>query len=65
MSVPTITLSRGRLAAGEGHDLDLLLTFPAPPPPKEASRQPLCILPVVDVSGSMQGEKLDSIAEYL
>lgn len=61
----TCTPSRTRPAAASGHDLDLLLRFQAPPPPKNPNRTPLCLLPVVDVSGSMRGGKLAGVQRAL
>ncbi|MBK9518153.1 MAG: VWA domain-containing protein [Anaeromyxobacter sp.] len=36
----------------------LVITLTAPPLDPAARRPPVCVLPVIDVSGSMQGEKL-------
>lgn len=59
------TPARMRLAADLGADLDLLIRFQAPPPPKDLKRTPLCLLPVVDVSGSMSGGKLAGVQRAL
>ena len=57
----TCVPSRSLLVAGKGHDLDLLFTFHAPPPPRTAQRRPICVVPAVDVSGSMGGPKLAGV----
>jgi Ca-activated chloride channel family protein len=49
------------VAAGQGHDLDLLVQLRAPALPADRQRPPLCLVPVVDVSGSMNGAKLESV----
>ena len=59
------TPARTRLAADIGTDLDLLIRFQAPLPPKDLKRAPLCLLPVVDVSGSMSGGKLAGVQRAL
>lgn len=59
------TPARARLAADLGTDLDLLIRFQAPLPPKDLQRKPLCLLPVVDVSGSMGGGKLAGVQRAL
>ena len=45
------------------HDQDktahLVLTLTAPTKAGEEARQNLCVVPVIDVSGSMAGEKLE------
>ena len=57
--------SRTRVTAGQGHDLDLLVRVRAPAPPEGTRRAPVCVLPLVDVSGSMEGEKLSSVRTAL
>src|SRR5688572_20281842 len=57
--------ARSRLAAGPSHSLSLLVRLVAPAPPEGARRPPVCILPVVDVSGSMGGEKLTAVQKAL
>jgi Ca-activated chloride channel family protein len=42
----------------EATDAHLVVTLAAPPRPGPAARPPVCVLPVIDVSGSMAGEKL-------
>jgi Ca-activated chloride channel family protein len=54
-------LSRNRIAAGQGHDLDVLVRVRAPAPPEGAKRAPVCVLPLVDISGSMEGAKLAGV----
>lgn len=53
--------SRMRVAADAGHDLHLLVRLRAPVPPAEVARPALCIVPVVDVSGSMAGRKIEAV----
>lgn len=65
MHTLTCTPARTRLAADTGADLDLLVRFQAPPPPRDLQRTPLCLLPVVDVSGSMAGGKLAGVQRAL
>lgn len=40
------------------NDAHLVISLSAPAVSAEAKRPPLCIIPLIDVSGSMQGEKL-------
>lgn len=41
------------------NEIDLVLSFTAPKKDWEKERSPICVMPVIDVSGSMSGEKLD------
>ena len=41
------------------HDVHLVVSLKAPKLDWETKRPPVCIIPIIDVSGSMKGEKLD------
>ena len=41
------------------NDVHLVVSLKAPKLDWEAKRPPVCIIPIIDVSGSMKGEKLD------
>jgi Ca-activated chloride channel family protein len=58
-------LSRARVPADAGCDLDLLVRLRAPLVPATAARAPLCVLPIVDVSGSMRGAKIEAVRRAL
>ena len=58
-------LSRSKLAAGVGANVHLLVRLRAPAPPAVSARPPLCVIPVVDVSGSMAGKKLNAVKHAL
>ena len=47
------------------NDLHLVLSLTAPKSDWQAKRQPLCIIPVLDISGSMGGAKLDYAKQSL
>jgi|GEM_PF-6710404 len=64
MKIKTI-LGKQKVVAGRGHNLDVLIRLQAPEPPAEAKRAPLALLPIVDVSGSMEGGKLDAVKKAL
>lgn len=57
--------SRRKLTENRPHTLDTLVTLHAPEVAPNRTRPPLCIVPVVDVSGSMQGKKLASVCGAL
>jgi uncharacterized protein YegL len=48
----------GRLHEGSAEPVDVLLEIKAPARPPSRSRPPVAVLPVLDVSGSMEGDKL-------
>lgn len=51
-------ISHNKLPFNSDTDAHLVLSVTAPAKEGEATRVPLCIVPVIDVSGSMTGEKL-------
>lgn len=59
-----IRTNRSKLAEGRAHDVDVLVTLRAPPA-AQAVRRALCLMTVVDVSGSMRGQKLASVQAAL
>src|SRR4051812_15738222 len=61
----TCTPARARLPQGEGLDLDVLVRLRAPGAPKDRRRASICVVPIVDVSGSMQGSKLAAVQRAL
>jgi Ca-activated chloride channel family protein len=54
----TARLTHDRLRFDEPKDLHLVVTLDAPPIEWQERRPAICVLPVIDVSGSMQGAKL-------
>lgn len=52
-------LSYSKFRFDQDTDAHLVLSITAPVKDGEAARPPICIVPVIDVSGSMSGEKLD------
>jgi Ca-activated chloride channel family protein len=58
-------LSRSRVAEDQRHDLDLLVRLRAPAPPADRARPAVCVVPVVDVSGSMAGTKIAAVRRAL
>src|SRR5574338_1431368 len=54
----TARLTHEKLRFDEPKDLHVLIELHAPPVDWQSSRPPLCVLPVIDVSGSMNGAKL-------
>ncbi|WP_242333379.1 VWA domain-containing protein [Anaeromyxobacter sp. SG66] len=54
----TARLTHEKIRFDESKDLHLLLELQAPAVDWQSRRPPVCVLPVVDVSGSMQGAKL-------
>ena len=57
--------SRSKVLAGSGHNLDLMVRLRAPAPVQTAARSSVGIIPVVDVSGSMAGAKLEAVRHAL
>src|SRR5438105_8043016 len=55
------TPARARLPEGQGLDLDVLVRLRAPTQTQESRRVPVCVVPIVDVSGSMKGPKLAAV----
>ncbi len=51
-------LTHDKIRFDEGKDLHLVLTLEAPRIDWQKQRPPICIIPVIDVSGSMEGDKL-------
>ena len=60
-----IEQSQLRVVAGRGARVDLLVTLSAPEPTGVEARRPVRILPVVDVSGSMEGTKIEAVRKAL
>jgi Mg-chelatase subunit ChlD len=60
-----LKLNKSKVAEGKSHDLDLLVRITAPMQATELRRRPVHVMPVVDVSGSMQGGKLASVKTAL
>lgn len=54
----TARLTHEKLRCDEPSRLHLVLSLSAPHVEWEQERPPVCVIPVIDVSGSMQGEKL-------
>lgn len=54
----TARLTYEKIRFDEAKELHLLLELHAPPVDWQSRRAPVCVLPVIDVSGSMQGAKL-------
>ena len=54
----TARLTHDKVRFDEGKDLHLVLTLEAPRIDWQKRRPPVCIIPVIDVSGSMAGDKL-------
>jgi Ca-activated chloride channel family protein len=52
-------------ASTADQSLELLVQLRAPAPTAGGERPPLCIVPVVDVSGSMRGPKLAAVQQAL
>ena len=48
-----------KLDHSKQNEIHVVVSLTAPKKDWEKERQPICIIPVIDVSGSMQGEKLD------
>lgn len=59
------TLGKKKVLAGQGHDAELLVKLLAPAPPSNVQRPALAIVPIVDVSGSMSGSKLQAVQRAL
>src|SRR5207237_8057587 len=59
------TPARARLPEGQGLDLDVLVRLRAPTQTQESRRVPVCVVPIVDVSGSMKGPKLAAVERAL
>lgn len=56
--------SRASVVEGRERHMGLLVRLRAPAP-KRGHRSPVCVLPVVDVSGSMAGAKLEAVQHAL
>jgi Ca-activated chloride channel family protein len=54
----TAQLTFEKLACGEAKDAHLVVSLHAPREDASAPRAPVCVIPVLDVSGSMDGQKL-------
>lgn len=54
----TARLTHEKIRFDEAKDLHLLIELHAPPVDWQSRRPPVCVLPVIDVSGSMAGPKL-------
>jgi hypothetical protein len=54
----TAQLTYEKVRFDEAKDVHLVVSLAAPHQDATESRRPVCVIPVVDVSGSMQGEKL-------
>lgn len=55
----TAQLTFEKLPVSEPTRAHLVVTLAAPPVAKTSRRPPVCVVPVIDVSGSMQGAKLE------
>jgi Ca-activated chloride channel family protein len=55
----TAQLTLTKLPTGQPTRAHLVVTLTAPPVAKTSKRPPVCVVPVIDVSGSMQGAKLE------
>lgn len=55
----TAQLTFQKLPTGRPTRAHLVVTLTAPPVAKTSKRPPVCVVPVIDVSGSMQGPKLE------
>lgn len=55
---PTAQLTFEKLRFDEGKDAHLVVSLAAPHEDASAPRAPVCVIPVIDVSGSMAGAKL-------
>jgi uncharacterized protein YegL len=60
-----VLLGQQKVLADHGHDGWVLVRLLAPAQPADARRPPLAVLPVVDVSSSMEGPKLDAVKHAL
>ena len=54
----TVQLTYEKVRSDEAKDVHLVVSLAAPHLDAAAPRPPVCVIPVVDVSGSMSGEKL-------
>ena len=54
----TAHLTFEKIRFDEPKDAHLVITLTAPPAQQSTKRQPVCVIPVLDVSGSMEGAKL-------
>jgi Ca-activated chloride channel family protein len=54
----TVQLTYEKVRFDEAKDVHLVVSLAAPHLDAAAPRPPVCVIPVVDVSGSMSGEKL-------
>jgi Ca-activated chloride channel family protein len=55
----TARLAHEKLPVGRTNRSHLVITLTAPPVTRETKRPPVCVVPVIDVSGSMEGPKLE------
>lgn len=55
----TAKLSKNRYDFSKDHETHLLIELEAPKVEWDKDRAPICIIPVLDVSGSMAGEKIE------
>jgi Ca-activated chloride channel family protein len=65
MKIITRFIRRSVVAQPTPTALYLMVKLCAPAPAKGAARPPLCILPVVDVSGSMENGKMEAVCHAL
>lgn len=54
----TARLTFEKVRYDEATDVHLVVSLHAPPEERPGARPPVCVIPVIDVSGSMAGEKL-------
>src|SRR5215831_7621193 len=60
-----VSVGQRKVLEDQGHDGWVLVRLLAPAQAADARRPPLAVVPVVDVSGSMAGPKLDAVKHAL